>query len=207
MSKNKKVVSVEDDFVKLNHIIKNSPFNRMHYKVSTSINEIFNTLDNYLINIEEMHLKDKEIPKNLFPIRGIPKYQRNNDKWTQEMQRSFVENIFLGASSEILLCSIEENLNDSLYLDCKVLDGLQRLTALKKFVDNELEIFNGKKREDFERNNMFKRNIADRLVIKIYSFNNEKEAVKFYIAMNRNITHSNEDIKRAETYLRELKTK
>jgi uncharacterized protein with ParB-like and HNH nuclease domain len=123
----------------------------------------------------------------------IPKFQRDNDKWTKKMQISFVENFLMGYKSSIYLFFVGEEE----FPKWKILDGLQRLTALSLFISNELKVFGEYYYDDV------KLNIDDivQLELRMYRFKTEQEAVEFYISMNENISHSRKDIKRAKDYL------
>lgn len=133
----------------------------------------------------------------LEPEKYIPIFQRDNDKWTKPMQKKFIENIVIGCSTSISLYAISEKE----FPNWLILDGLQRLTAINLFINDELKIYNGLVYSDI------KEQISDGGVLefKRYRFNTEIEAVEFYIAINENITHSKKDIQRAKDYLARLK--
>jgi hypothetical protein len=125
-----------------------------------------------------------------------PEFQRSNSKWSREMQISFIENIICGYRSEIMLYSIKsENAGN-----CFILDGLQRTTSIQGFLDGEFPIFE----EIFFKYLMSTKGWgigrAD-FILKIYEFSSHVEACKFYISMNKNITHSPEDLIQAYKYL------
>lgn len=131
------------------------------------------------------------------PENYIPIFQRDNDKWTKSMQKKFIENIVVGCSTSISLYTVSKNE----FPKWLILDGLQRLTAISLFIQDELKIFNGLVYSDI------KNQVSDGGVLefKRYRFNSEIEAVEFYIAINENITHSKKDIQRAKDYLAKLK--
>lgn len=131
------------------------------------------------------------------PEKHIPVFQRDNDKWNKSMQRKFIENIVVGCPTSISLYTISEEE----FPKWLILDGLQRLTAINLFIQDELKIFNGLVYSDI------KAQVSDEgiLEFKRYRFNSEIEAVEFYIAINENITHSKKDIQRAKDYLAKLK--
>lgn len=129
----------------------------------------------------------------------IPPFQRDNNKWTREQQIRFVENVCAGFRTTLMLYTLKDD--EGLYEQAKILDGLQRLTALLSFIENQFPIF-----DDF-----YFRDIDARLAlgtvrpqVRIYTFETEVDAVQFYIEMNRDITHSADDIRRAEQYLKTL---
>lgn len=126
-----------------------------------------------------------------------PEFQRDNNKWSQSMQIKFVENLIMGTSSTIMLGSLTGQKSE-----CVLLDGLQRVTAIFAFMNNEFKVF-----DELEFNPDFEQicNHIHNLKLRIYNFKNEKEMVQFYIDVNENITHSSEDIEKAKNYLRNIK--
>lgn len=152
------------------------------------------------LSFSEDSVKFKESTETV--LSSVPEFQRDNDKWTEKMQSSYVINCLKGLdSSPIVLYTLnDENTG------CKILDGLQRLTALSKFlteqcmnfeIDGEV-ITSGEMLEAcrslprFEFDSPFQ--------VKILRFKTELEAVDHYIEINENITHSKDDIKRAIEY-------
>jgi len=138
------------------------------------------------------------IDQILEPEKYIPEFQRSNDKWTKKMQVKFIENIITGCVTQISLYTT----TNKEFPNWLILDGLQRLTALNLFITNELKVFGDLTYDDV------KAKISDEtnpIEFKLYRFNNEIEAVEFYIAINENITHSKKDIQRAKDYLAKLK--
>ena len=126
----------------------------------------------------------------------IPKFQRENTKWSKKMQISFVENLILGCKSSLLLYTTSKRE----FPEWKILDGLQRITAINLFITNKMKVYKEFKYDDIKH-------ILDDcnlLEFKLYRFDSEQEAVQFYISMNENITHSKKDIQKAKDYLAEL---
>ena len=140
---------------------------------------------------------------------NIAKFQRNNDKWSDEMQSSYVSNLFAGYTvSPILLYKIGNNTSDS---KCKVLDGLQRCTAILRFLRDDTMKIHDSNGTYITSGDLRKYDNYDRFIgrikqtISVMCFNNEIEVVEYYIAMNENITHSTDDIQRAKDYLDKLR--
>jgi len=126
----------------------------------------------------------------------IPEFQRENNKWTKKMQISFVENLMLGCKSSLLFYTTSKRE----FPEWKILDGLQRITAINLFITNKIKIFKEFKYDDIKH-------ILDdcnMLEFKLYRFDSEEEAIEFYISMNENITHSKKDIQKAKDFLAEL---
>lgn len=126
--------------------------------------------------------------------KATPSFQRANDKWSEEMQISFIQNLLKGYATTILFFRVGES-------DIQLIDGLQRTTAIFRFLKGEFKIF-----DDFDIVALKKdiKKFRQRIGIEIYTFNNMKEAVEFYIEMNENITHSKEDILKAKNFIQHL---
>ena len=132
-------------------------------------------------------------------LDNVPAWQRDNDKWSEEMQISFLINCLNGFTISPLTLYYFKNKRD-----CNILDGLQRITAFYKFFTGKFIFdFNGKKVSNIElledpKFRLFIRRIS--VNIQIIKFNNEIEAIDYYIAVNENISHSSIDILRAKKY-------
>ncbi len=178
--------------------IKYSPFLRDNYKVTLFFRRSIKGILDYTKQSGSNDISDI--------FKAVPDFQRDNDKWTQEMQVSFVENIIKGYRTTIMLYEINENIDKYCeYSDCKIMDGLQRLTAIYAFMIGKFRVF-GNTYEDLKKANIISfSSIA--ISIEIYSFVSEAEAVEFYIAINENITHSSDDIQRAKMVLASLTDK
>ena len=169
--------------------IYNSPFNRNRYRVTIQLKRAINSMMNYT------HMDGSELDLHCI-FEAVPKFQRDNDKWNTKMQSGFIENIIMGFKTDILLYEI----GDKGYIDCNILDGLQRITAIYKFLENDLLVF-GKTLTELKENGIL-RGFSDGYInLNIFTFDNEREAVQYYIDINENITHSNDDIIRAKDYL------
>lgn len=189
--------------------IRASPFNKSAYGVDIGLSSMLKSLSLYTHGEEQIEVKGRfedfylnDAPERLFEC--VPAFQRDNDKWSVAMQVSFVENILMGYKATLMFYEVVPNDKMPLYARCKVLDGLQRLTALYLFVTNQLKAF-GYSYLELQENRILRINLMT-LKLQIYSFNSEHEAVDFYISMNENITHAPEDIAKARKYLEYLNT-
>ncbi|MBE8232780.1 MAG: DUF262 domain-containing protein [Endozoicomonadaceae bacterium] len=140
---------------------------------------------------------------------SIPEFQRSNDKWTREMQSSFVSNVLQGLKPQPLLLYTANA--EGRKTNCMLLDGLQRLTALFQFfVKRDLDlksaisgsVFTAQELHDTNKLDVFLMGII--LPVKVYEFKSELEAVNHYIHINENITHSKDDIVRAKRFRNKL---
>lgn len=124
-----------------------------------------------------------------------PDFQRENTKWTLPMKQRFIENLLSGAKTTIMLYGIHEQGLDH----CMILDGLQRLTSIASFVENEFPIFGDIYWKDID----FKVSLSG-LIINIYQFESDSQACQFYIDMNRGITHSESDLESAYKFIERI---
>lgn len=180
---------------------RNSSFNKQHYQINLFIHmfksEMLRSVchDKYMEYEKNKNLQDitsKDVLSN-----AIPGFQRDNNKWSVEMQTKFMENILSGASSIIQLFYV--NPGDEIDIeDCMIIDGLQRTTAILKFLDGELFPFG----IDIKECGMtqVKRFLIFKLHLQTYTFKTWEEVGKFYIDMNQYITHSDEDIQKAKDW-------
>jgi hypothetical protein len=129
----------------------------------------------------------------------LPLYQRDGDKWTIDMKRKFIFNILKGYKTNIILAT-NPSRNDK-YI---ILDGQQRLKAIKEFLTDKFDIsilgknyFYSQIKEEIKKVNVCIGYYTLRL-------NSEIEEVELYIDMNENITHSTYDIDIAKKYLEKL---
>jgi hypothetical protein len=200
------------EFKNLIASLRNSSFSRANYQVDTDMSDLLSSLLMFLDRPSQRLFDNKEISvaKAVEIIFSrVPVFQRNNDKWTQEMQASYAHNLLKGFRGAPLCFYTIGNHGKT---NCFILDGLQRLTAMLRFMitqDLDIPLPDGSVivAKDFlasEEGIIHVRGMY--LPIRIYEFANEIEAVEFYIEMNENISHSSEDIQRAKDYLAKLKS-
>jgi len=170
--------------------IQKSAFNRQKYTVNVPVGRFIRSLMSYVTeNIENPTYND--ILDN-----GVPNFQRSNDQWTEEMQIKFVENVVKGLVPTIQLYEIK---GEELKLGCKILDGLQRVTALSFFIEGKIKLFNNTISYIDIKDNILK-GLSKTVIIEVFNFDNDNDAIDFYVEMNENITHSPEDIKKALSF-------
>ena len=182
----------------LDLLVRNSVFNKNYYSVDIGLKGFIRNIMRYT-NYE---LSDNITEKDYYKLfDAIPKFQRDNNKWTKKMKISYVENIIKGCKSQpIMLYSIGSNLTDSM-----ILDGLQRTTAIYDFIVGNITVFGDYSYKELCDSKIV--HIGVTIPIRVYTFNNEAEVVKFYIEMNENITHSAKDIDKARKYLDDIENK
>lgn len=142
-----------------------------------------------------------------------PDFQRGH-VWSEAQQISYIENMIRGAVGDTgrtitLTCSeFQHDRNkDCDIIGFYVIDGLQRLTAIRKFMNNEFKIF---KHIDGGVNKKYFNGTAYRisgmaLRFNVFSMQSKKEVLDYYISMNSGGTiHSEEEIERVKAMRDEL---
>lgn len=201
-------------FEAFKHHTANNAFSMQTYSVGTDLSDCLSLIARFCNREAFQPFRDIEPVGNLDACKSlseiifskIPPFQRDNDKWSPEMQTGFINNILKGYKAvPVALYTIDEFKNN-----CFILDGLQRMTAVSRFfVDRDMEfplpdgriitseeIFAEGDRHRFWGNTPFD--------IKVFHFKSHLEAVDFYIEFNENITHSPADILRAKEYRKSL---
>jgi hypothetical protein len=145
----------------------------------------------YRDELEKRHFdlyQSNELIETMTPV-----FQRENTKWSRDMQVSFCENVIGGFRSTIMLYHIASE--DSGY--CYILDGLQRLTALCEFVNDQIPVF-GELYSDIAENVGLHRAT---ITLNIFEFDSHEAACLHYISINENISHSPEDLEVAYQFI------
>lgn len=131
-----------------------------------------------------------------------PDFQRGH-VWTKVQQTNYIEYFLKGGQSGRVIylnkpswmCS-----KTTKYDDFVCVDGLQRITALRKFMDNEVKAFNQFR---FEFGDKIRLSMAiDNLRININNIQTKKEVLTWYLQMNTGGTpHTIEEIDKVKLML------
>jgi uncharacterized protein with ParB-like and HNH nuclease domain len=132
-----------------------------------------------------------------------PKFQRGH-VWTEQQQIAFLEYFFRGGKSGLVCYFNKPDWNihvpDEAYNEYVCVDGLQRITACLRFVNNEIPIF-GCYYKDFEDKPRMKHTLR----LNVNNLKTEKEVLQWYIDMNVGGTpHTLEEIERVKKMIEEL---
>jgi hypothetical protein len=111
---------------------------------SYHVNYSWRYLENWLAD-----QKDIEVNKGMATLNLDPDFQRGH-VWTEEQQRRYVEFVLRGGRSARTLLFNCKGWQGSYEGPFVLVDGKQRLTAVLKFLHNELPIFDGHYYKDFE---------------------------------------------------------
>lgn len=133
-----------------------------------------------------------------------PDFQRGH-VWTLRQQERFVESVIRGTvSSAGLLIQFncprwDDKVGGDLPDEIQCIDGLQRLTAIRKFLSGELTAF-GLRREDF---NGTRFDISrSQIRMAIFDFQNKVDLLQYYLDLNSGGTvHSTEELTRVKTMM------
>lgn len=162
---------------------------------------------NIRLNYIDAWLEDME---ENYGLELNPDFQRGN-VWTEEQQIKYVEFFLRGGKTANVIyfncpkfesgsCEKIENA-DNLPMQC--IDGLQRLTALRKFIHGELPVFNGNYIDDFEDKKLLLRRY-DNLRFNVNNMQTKKEVLQWYLDFNNGGTvHSIEELERVRKLMEE----
>lgn len=141
----------------------------------------------YFVN----HLEDWDRPDMGSPLILDPEWQRGHI-WTEEQQISFMEYFLKGPTTGINLyfnCSSwQRKYNTPVYC----VDGLQRITAAKRFMNNEIPAY-GKFLEEYEDKP------RQNFILNMLKVSNKKELLSIYHAFNAKGTpHDPKELERIQ---------
>lgn len=132
-----------------------------------------------------------------------PDFQRGH-VWTEDQQVKFLEFILRGGKTGRTLY-----FNDPYWHSCRpktgysdfvCVDGLQRITAIQRFMNNEIRVF-GLLYSEFEGETDL---IRHSMIINVNDLKTKKEVLQWYIQMNAGGTpHTQEEIDRVNKLMEE----
>ena len=159
------------------------------YNVNVSMVDLIRTIDN------DIHV---------FNLQLNPDFQRGH-VWTKEQQIAFVEYFLRGGKSgtTIYLNNPDWGGNHKGdYHDFVCVDGLQRITAVRRFLNNEIPVFGGNYYKDFEDDYIFKYDVFHMFTINVNNLKSKEEVLSWYIEMNAGGTpHTKKEIEKVRKLL------
>lgn len=145
---------------------------------------------------------DKEVKESGLVLN--PEFQRGH-VWTEEQQIKWVEYFLRGGKSGTVIylnnpfwrgCAKPKS---NAYTDYVCVDGLQRLTAARRFVNNEIRVFGSYFREYEDKMRVG----GNTLKINVNDLKTEKEVLQWYIDINAGGTpHTKEEIDKVRLLLK-----
>lgn len=177
-----------------------------------SINDIpkFTSWGNYSVHIEWAYLAEQLNKYAEDNVQLEPDFQRGH-VWTTEQQAAYIEFCLKGGKSGRNILFNNPNWtyikNDS-YNDFVLVDGLQRITAVTKFMNNKLAVFGGNLLQDFTGTiGDIKRQILRGQMFKVYinDLQSKKEVLQWYLDLNSGgVVHSQEELNRVRKLIEKI---
>jgi hypothetical protein len=128
-----------------------------------------------------------------------PDFQRGY-VWNEKQQILFIESVLRGGARNARVIYLNDpcwKTNKSPYKDFVCVDGLQRYTAIKRFVNNEIKVFNCYYNQ-FEDNMRMKHDMK----INVNDLPTRKDVLQWYIDMNEGGTvHTKGELEKVKTLI------
>lgn len=165
------------------------------YRVDFSMRGLIENIDNY---------------ERKMGLLLCPDFQRGH-VWTKEQQSAFVEYFLRGGRSGTTIYLNHPFWNSmghgkGSYREFTLVDGYQRISAVRSFLGGEVPVFGGKYISDFEDDWLFDDHTLHAFTVCINDLKSRAKVLQWYIDMNRGGTpHSREEIARVEKLLSEEK--
>lgn len=159
------------------------------YEIDVFVDNIERTLNGYI---------------NDYGLDLNPDFQRGH-VWTEEQQIAYVEFFLRGGKTARVIYfnspAFGNSMNGDLDETILCVDGLQRLTSIRRFINNEIKVF-GHYFNEYED----KIGLRHTLKFNINSLENRKDVLEWYLQFNSGGTvHSKEELDRVRALLDELK--
>lgn len=137
-----------------------------------------------------------------------PDFQRGH-VWVHEQRVAYLEGVFRGTVSDsqrVIQLNAphwdNERHGGDLPNEIQIVDGLQRLTAVRKFMAGDLRIFDGLHVSDFDGSSYSTKMALYRLRFNIHSFAWRRDLLAYYLDINTGGTpHSEAEIERVRGLL------
>lgn len=129
-----------------------------------------------------------------------PEFQRAH-VWNEEKQQRYVEFILRGGRSATAIYWNCPDWDNGGMQQLVLVDGKQRMEAVRKFLKNELSIFDGKYAKDFQG----RKPLNARFKFNVNNLKTQKKVLQWYLDINDGgIAHTTEEIEKVKTMLKIL---
>ena len=153
---------------------------------------------NYTVDIPVLYLDETLEHYSKYNLELMPDFQRGH-VWTEDKQVAFVEHFLKGGRGpEIIRFNCHGWMRNTTGNSMVLVDGLQRLTALLRFMNNEIPAFG-----------TFYHDFTDRLPVKlsvkfiVNDLPTRADVLQWYINLNSGgVVHSQEEIDRVQDLLK-----
>ena len=140
------------------------------------------------------------IPGNL-GLNLNPDFQRAH-VWTQDKQIAYVEFCLRDGQSSRELLFNHPNWQGSYIGEMVLVDGKQRLEAVRKFIRNELPIFGGNRLNDFDDPKRLLRSSGANFIIRVNNLKTRKQVLEWYLQLNSGgVVHTSEELDKVRNLL------
>lgn len=192
------MVNISQKIDLVQKLVKNSPFKKEKYTTIISLSQIPDKILYYNEIIDKNDQVITAAPNvNTTTLKNfVAPFQREIKHWNEQMKIKFIENIILGCRTDIILYTLTKGVNEG----CLILDGQHRVNAFLEFIEGKFKVFDCSFKE-LHDSGLLRATKYHEIFFHIISFDNQNDAIDFYISMNENITHTPEDIKIAKNYL------
>lgn len=92
-----------------------------------------------VVSLHMVHLDEQRRGEDTLFGYKVPFFQRANDCWIQKQQIAFVESMYMGANIGSFMVNIPNSSAREEFVNV-LLDGLQRMTALKAYFNGEFGV-------------------------------------------------------------------
>lgn len=134
-----------------------------------------------------------------------PDFQRGH-VWTEDKQIAFIEFCLRGGEYSRTILFNHPNWDGNYVGEMVLVDGKQRLEAVRKFVRNELPIFGGNRLNDFDDPKKLLRSSEASLKFGVNRLKTRREVLEWYLQINTGgVVHTAEEIAKVEALLRQEK--
>ena len=135
-------------------------------------------------------------------LQMMPDFQRGH-VWTEQQQIAYIEFILRGGRSGKVIYlnnpSWHHQVKEGAYNDFVIVDGLQRVTAIRRFINNEIKVFGSYYKEFTDT-----LGINTTVRVNINDLPTKAAVLKWYLEMNSGGTpHSDSEINRVQQMLEE----
>ena len=132
-----------------------------------------------------------------------PDFQRGH-VWTEEQQTAWLEFFLKGGKTGRVIYlnkpSWHFSVPEEAYDDYVCVDGLQRITAIKRFVNNEIKVFGSYYKEFTDS-----LRLTHTIILNVNDLKTEKEVLQWYVDMNAGGTpHTNDEIDKVKQMIEKL---
>lgn len=143
----------------------------------------------YFVDWIQANIQEDELELN-------PDFQRGH-VWTEDQQIAYIEFRLRGGKSGRIVYLNHPGWMGNFQGDFVCVDGLQRITAVRRFINNEIKVFGHYYREFEDR----LPSDAD-FIVNINNLKTKKEVLQWYIEMNQGGTpHSKDEIDKVKQML------